>query len=447
MLLQALAPAPSELSSSMMQVLIILACFGPTASIDNGLGLTPPMGWRSWNLYGGNVEQKLIEGIMDGMVSKKRSVDGVATSLCDLGYCDVGLDDAWQDCGAGKTYHYHDDSGIPIVNRKRFPNMLSMTDHAHSLGLSAGWYGNNCICAEKSATDAMYQSDVTALTEFGFDAVKLDGCGKQLDLDLWSKLLNGTGKVIMIENCHWGGTVPNETWCPWNFFRTSGDVRASYGSVVGNLLTTVQWAQKGLSKPGCWAYPDMLEVGCKHGPGGASDPGLSFEEARSHFSSWAIVSSPLTLSHDVNNDTVMDEIWPIIANKEIIAVNQAWAGHSGSPFKQAEVEVHLDDYNALLKGVVTPHTSPVPSWQYFYKPLPGGKVAVLLMNHDSKTQDLLLEFKDVPGLKCEKCAVRCLYAHKDLGVFDGSFTAKEITSHDSRLLVLSGDEGVESLLI
>jgi hypothetical protein len=23
--------------------------------------------------------------------------------------------------------------------------------------------------------------------------------------------------------------------CPWNFYRTSGDVRANYGSVVGNL--------------------------------------------------------------------------------------------------------------------------------------------------------------------------------------------------------------------
>ena len=29
---------------------------------------------------------------MDGMVSTKRMVDGKPTSLCDLGYCDVGLD-------------------------------------------------------------------------------------------------------------------------------------------------------------------------------------------------------------------------------------------------------------------------------------------------------------------------------------------------------------------
>jgi len=241
----------------------------------------------------------------------------------------------------------------------------------------------------------------------------------------------------MIENCHWGGTVPNETWCPWNFFRTSGDVRASYGSVVGNLLTTVHWAEKKLAKPGCWAYPDMLEVGCQHGPGGASDPGLTFNEARSHFAAWAIVSSPLTLSHDANNDTIMDAIWPIIANKEIIAVNQAWAGYSGSPFKQSEALVELDDYTSLLRGVVTPHEAPVPSWQFFYKPVLDNKTAVFLMNHNEKTQDLVFHFADVPGLKCGKCAVRCLYGHKDLGVFDGSFTAKRVTSHDSRFYLVS----------
>jgi len=313
--------------------LLVLAA--PSVAIDNGLGRTPPMGWRSWNLYGANVNQKLIEGIMDGMVSKKRKVDGVPTSLCDLGYCDVGLDDNWQDCNAGMDgYHYHDASGVPVINRDRFPDMIAMTSHAHELKLTAGWYGNNCICAEKkAATDAMYEADVAALTEFGFDAVKLDGCGTQRDLDKWAQLLNGTGRPVMIENCHWGGTVPNATWCPWNFFRTSGDVRASYGSVVGNLQTTVQWAQQRLSKPGCWAYPDMLEVGCQHGPGGASDPGLTLAETRTHFAAWAIISAPLTLSHDVNNDTIMDQVWPLISNREIIAVNQAWAGQR-QPFQE-----------------------------------------------------------------------------------------------------------------
>lgn len=387
------------------------------------------MGWRSWNLYGQNVNQSLVQSVMDGIVSKKRKVDGVPTSLCDLGYCDVGLDDNWQDCHAGQKYRYHDDSGIPVINRERFPDMIAMTSHAHKLNLTAGWYLNNCICSEGTATDEMYQSDVAALTLFGFDAVKLDGCGRQMDLDKWAELFNHTGRRIMIENCHWGGTVPNATWCPWNFFRTSGDIRASYGSMVGNLLTTVQWAQKNLSKPGCWAYPDMLEVGC-HG-------GLSFFEARSHFSAWSIVSSPLVLSMDVNDDAVMDQVWEIVSNKEIIAVNQAWAGHSGSPFKQSDALVQLSDFNMQLHGQVIPHTSQVPSWQFFYKPVGAGKIVVLLMNHDSKAQDLVLNFADVPGLQCTKCQMRCLYVHSDLGVHDGSFTAKGVPSHDSRMFMIS----------
>ena len=43
-------------------------------------------------------------------------------------------------------------------------------------------------------------------------------------------------------------------------YRTSGDVRARYSSVVGNLKTTAFYATNNLSYPGCWAYPDMLEV-------------------------------------------------------------------------------------------------------------------------------------------------------------------------------------------
>ena len=181
----------------------------------------------------------------------------------------------------------------------------------------------------------------------------------------------------------------------------------------------------------------MLEVGCKHGPGGASDPGLSYQEARSHFSAWAIVSAPLTLSMDVNNDTIMDEVWDIVSNKEIIAVNQAYVGHSGSPFKQATSHVELEDFNMLLQGIVVPHWGRVPKWQFFYKPVGDGKIAVLLMNHDKSAHDLLLTFNDVPGLTCQKCKVRCLYMHKDLGEHEDSFTAQAVPSHDSRMFMLT----------
>lgn len=210
---------------------------------------------------------------MEAMVRRnpRYTVDAKPTSLCDLGYCDIGLDDNWQACGSyGKEgYTYHDEDGNPVVNLDRFPSLKNMTGKAHSLGLTSGFYGNNCICNDqKTSNKKFYVGDVKALREFGFDSWKLDGCGAQTDMQLWNDLIKAseptTGrKEIMVENCHWGSKVPfkpNATWCPWNFYRTSGDVRANYPSVVGNLQTTVTYAKQNLSYPGCWAYPDMVRT-------------------------------------------------------------------------------------------------------------------------------------------------------------------------------------------
>ena len=129
---------------------------GTTRGNDNGLAQTPPLGWRSWNLYGANVNQTLIESIMTGMVKNKRKIwTGETKSLCDLGYCDVGLDDNWQSCGdarAASGMNYHDAEGNPIVNTERFPDFNKMTDYAHSLKLTSGWYKITAYAAITAAT-------------------------------------------------------------------------------------------------------------------------------------------------------------------------------------------------------------------------------------------------------------------------------------------------------
>jgi hypothetical protein len=58
-------------------------------------------------LFDRNINQTAIESIMDGVTRRTRTVDffngkgPVKTSLADLGYSNVGLDDNWQKCGAG----------------------------------------------------------------------------------------------------------------------------------------------------------------------------------------------------------------------------------------------------------------------------------------------------------------------------------------------------------
>jgi alpha-galactosidase len=173
----------------------------------------------------------------------------------------------------------------------------------------------------------------------------------------------------------------------------------------------------------------MLEVGCAHGPGGPSDPGLSYTEARTHFNAWCIVSSPLTLSHDLTNDTVQDAVWPIITNTEALAVSAAWAGASGSPFKSSGVERATRtkaDENAA------------PTWQFFSKPVSATSTAILLMNHDSTSHDFTVNFADVPGLNAATSyKLRDINAHADLGSFTGSWSITGVASHDAPFILIS----------
>jgi len=440
----------------MSRCIIALGALAAVATAnDNGLAAKPPLGWRSWNLYGARVNQPLITGIMDGVV--KKGANGV--SLADMGYTDVGLDDNWQACGskeAAPGMHYHRADGSPIVNLALFPDFNKMTAHAHSLNLTSGWYGNNCICSDHAkgdATEAQIKMDVAALIKYDFDSWKLDGCGSETDMVMVNKYIMQSGKDIMVENCHWGSkypfkpdrTKPAAEGCPWNFYRTSGDVRASYASIMHNLGTVTPLAAQNLSYPGCWAYPDMLQVGCQHGPGGKNDPGLTDAETRTHFAAWAIVSSPLTLSHDVNNDTVTAKIWDVITNEEALAVSQAYSGHSGSPFGQSDKMVELTDAyiesNTGVEGKFGEVVGRVqtPSHMSYYKPMePNGaaKTAILLLNSDSATQTLSFNFADVPEVTCKTCKVRDVWAKKDLGTFTGKFSVP-VDTHDAAFLTIT----------
>ena len=68
----------------------------PASALDNGMGMTPPRGWRSWDAFENSVNQTLQQNQVDAMVDRSRTVDGKITSLLELGYNRIGLDDAWQ---------------------------------------------------------------------------------------------------------------------------------------------------------------------------------------------------------------------------------------------------------------------------------------------------------------------------------------------------------------
>lgn len=274
-----------------------------------------------------------MEATMNAMVQAQ---NGTGISLFDLGFVSVGLDDAWQACGTGYHGSFHDARGNPLWNTTKFPNPAGMVSYAHRLSLKAGFYMNNCRCKEweglhnVSWTDSVYQQSVAMLVEQQWDGVKLDSCSMFHNTTLWASLMEQSGRPITIENCvntHNPTPIPDPKWghngqCPYNWFRISTDIRANWNSVLNNLAAVVPYTSNlthPMSVPGCWAYPDMMEVGRL----------ATSEEDRSHFGAWCIVSSPLILGCDLSDINTMAKIWPIVSNREAIAVNQQYVGHPG----------------------------------------------------------------------------------------------------------------------
>lgn len=55
-------------------------------ALDNGLGLTPQMGWNSWNKFACNIEESKLRAAADKVIEM---------GLDKLGYNYVNVDDCW----------------------------------------------------------------------------------------------------------------------------------------------------------------------------------------------------------------------------------------------------------------------------------------------------------------------------------------------------------------
>ena len=64
---------------------------------------------RAFDAFGHNNTHPyhVQERMVDALVDRSRKVDGEPTSLLDLGYNRIGLDDSWQECGAGVNGSFH----------------------------------------------------------------------------------------------------------------------------------------------------------------------------------------------------------------------------------------------------------------------------------------------------------------------------------------------------
>jgi alpha-galactosidase len=338
---------------------------------------TPPMGWNSWNHFACKVSDAIIRAQADAMAS---------SGMKAAGYLYINIDDCWQ----GQR-----DAQGRIQANEKFPDMKALADYVHSKGLKLGIYSSPGpkTCAGYEGSYGHEEQDAQTYAEWGVDYLKYDYCSFRGDLDAqkaaYKKMyeaLRRTGRPIVYSLCQygmdrvwsWGASVGGNLW------RTTGDITDNYGQ-----MSLIGFGQNGLERfagPGHWNDPDMLEVG---------NGKMRTEEYRTHMSLWCLLAAPLLAGNDLTKMT--PETLAILTNPEVVAVDQDPAGVQG--------------YRVAQEG-------PLEVWM---KPLADGGKAVGLFNRGESVAAVTVYFENI-GVG-ETATIRDLWARKDLGTFERSFTA------------------------
>ena len=370
------------LFSVVVRALIIVFGLGLLAgqafADGNGLALTPPMGWNSWNHFACKVTAADVRSAADAIVS---------TGMKNAGYIYVNIDDCWQ----GKR----DERGVIHPNEK-FPDMKGLSDYVHAQGLKLGIYSSPGpkTCAGYEGSLGHEELDAQTYADWGIDYLKYDYCSFRGDVPAqiaaYKKMheaLEKTGRQIVFSLCQygmdrvwsWGPTVGGNLW------RTTDDISDDY-----NDMAYIGFGQNGLERfagPGHWNDPDMLEVG---------NGKMNKDEYRTHMSLWCLLAAPLLAGNDLSKMT--PETLAILTNPEVIAVDQDPLG--------------AQSHRVAQEG-------PLEVW---VKPLADGSKAVGLFNRGESLMPVTAYFRDI-GIG-DTASVHDLWEKSDLGVFKVSFTAQ-----------------------
>jgi alpha-galactosidase len=356
----------------------------------------PPMGWNSWNTFQCNLDETLIKGVADTMVS---------SGMQAAGYQYVNLDDCWM--------NGRDSNGSLAWNATKFPSGIpALATYIHGKGLKLGIYEtpntDTCVgiyggIAPSVAVGSLGHEaqDASTFASWGVDFLKYDLC--QGDRNSFAKMrdaLRATGRPIVYSINPGNGA--NDLYPPntpgWNvasianMWRIAFDINASWASVTSIIDTDTPFAS--YAGPGHWNDADMLEVG----------KGMTADEDRSHFSMWAILASPLLAGNDIRSMSTVSH--DILTNADVIAVNQDSLGNQG-------------------QLVATPQTN----LQIWSKTLAGQNTrAVALLNRTAGSASITVQWTSV-GLPAGNATVRDLWTHADLGTVAQSYTATGVPSH------------------
>jgi alpha-galactosidase len=210
-------------------------------------------------------------------------------------------------------------------------------------------------------------------------------------------------RTMLYSLCQWGAanvqTWGNETGSSW---RHSGDIDPSWGRTL-DLLNQNSFH---LNHVDFWGHSDadMLEVG----------NGMTLQESRTHFATWAAMKSPLLIGTDLAR--ISTEEVEVLKNKYLLAFNQdPIIGKPATPYKWG---TNPDwTFNASFPAE-------------FWSGASSNGTLVLMANYFDSAKNKTADFSEIPQLGSGKYQVTDIWTGSDLGCVDGKITVS-VEGHDT----------------
>jgi len=426
-------------------------------SLTNGLAPTPPMGWNSYDFFGGEVTEEEF----------KANVDYMAKFLLRSGWRYAVIDIAWHSTGNMSDEENNFDAyGRLQPSATKFPSSRGgagfkpLADYVHSRGMLFGIHvmpgvcraaidkscrvlGTNTPVAEIALTGEFnllwdgqlhyikpdhpdgqryYDSLMRQYADWGVDFIKADGPGFPYRpregemLDLARKRAGRPMLLSVSSGCTQYSAYMHHREAHCEMSRISEDFWDRWPQLEAMFDNFKAW--RGHSGPGHWADGDMLplgRIGQRHHPINQPDRKTKFtpHEQRTLMSLYCIAQSPLMLGGDLPSNSPEDLM--LITNDEVLYVNQ-----HGSNARELYRDCH---HNALVWLADLPETAGRREWA----------MGVFSFNPNS-TRRVPIPWSETglpPG-----CRLRDLWEKRDLGQIGEEFVV-DIPPHGAAMYRVS----------
>lgn len=173
-----------------------------TERYSNGVAMTPPMGWSSWNLFRNKIDENLIYETAKAMKE---------SGLSECGYQYINIDDCWQSS-------FRDEQGRLQADFGTFPNGIkNLAQRVNELGLKLGIYSSNgtLTCEDLPASLGNEAIDADTFAEWGVEYFKYDFChnipipslAPKLDRIIISDIENENIISLCVDQAHLSGSA------------------------------------------------------------------------------------------------------------------------------------------------------------------------------------------------------------------------------------------------